>query len=335
MLNCKSRIKRLLVNHRVLSLVQRLKSSRCILLRYHSVQDNPEQYAHAIGRGIIHSSAAFQQQMEWVARTYEPTTLHEIRTLAEHRRSLPRRGVIITFDDGYADNFTIALPILNRLGLKAAFYVTVDCIEPQRMPWFCRLRHAFALTDCETWTAAETGRVWQFRDASERRQAFLSCSGACARLAGAAQERLISRLERELAVEPLAPQERLMMTWDQIRELHRQGHIVGSHTLSHPNLAHLTIADVSREMCESKQRLEEQLAAPIVHFSYPSPILQPHWNEETVACCQAAGYQTAVTCTAGGVFPTDCRLALNRLYAQEDFDEFKWAVQCAFLGRYV
>jgi peptidoglycan/xylan/chitin deacetylase (PgdA/CDA1 family) len=175
-------------------------------------------------------------------------------------------------------------------------------------------------------------RVWHLADAGERRRAFLSASETCARRTGPSQDARIDAVERSLDVERLAPQERLMLDWDQVRELRRQGHVVGSHTVTHPNLAQVGRDEAAREMREARRTLEAKLGAPIRHFSYPSPILQPHWDAGTTASCADAGYRTAVTCTPGPVTATDSPLCLKRIAAPDDF---RWAVQCAFLGRCV
>jgi peptidoglycan/xylan/chitin deacetylase (PgdA/CDA1 family) len=332
MVDLKKWIKKAVVQGRFLSLVQSFKGPRTVILRYHSVLDDPGVYATSLGKGIIHSTAAFTEQMEWIVRHYEPVSLDDVAASVLGHRPMPRHAVAITFDDGYADNFRVALPVLNRLGLKAAFYITVDCIEPQRIPWFCRLRRAFAITDCQTWKDRAAGFVWGLTDPGERRRAFQSASGSCARLTGPAQEETLARIEQDLGVEPFAPAERVMMNWEQVRELHRQGHVVGSHTLTHPNLAQVREDEAAWELRESKRRLDEVLGSPVVHFSYPSPILQPHWTHETVALCHEYGYQTAATCTPGAVRTGDAPLCLKRVSAPERMDDFKWAVECAFFG---
>ena len=334
-MDCKTRIKRGLTASGLLALAQRLRGPRIVILRYHSVRERPDDYAHSIGRGIVHSAAAFREQMEWLARTCEPVGLDDVASAVEGRRPMPRRGVLVTFDDGYADNLETAAPILNRLGMKAAFYITVDCIEPHKMPWFCRLRHAFAATARETWQDPIGERRWRLTDAADRRQAFLSASASCARRSGPAQEERIDAIERGLGVERLAPSERLMMSWEQIRELHRQGHVVGSHTVTHPNLAQVSRDEAAHEIRESRRTLEERIGAVVNHFSYPSPILEPHWSAGTTASCAASGYRTAVTCTPGSVTATDAPLHLKRIAAPENRDDFRWAVGCAFLGRCV
>jgi peptidoglycan/xylan/chitin deacetylase (PgdA/CDA1 family) len=334
MVDYKRWIKRGLVSSRVLSLARRLKGARTVILRYHSVQVTPDAYEHSIGKGIVHSAAAFTEQMEWLARTYQPVTLEDVAASLAGRRAVPNRGVLITFDDGYADNFEVALPVLDRLGIKAAFYITVGCIEPHKMPWFCRLRYAFAVTAREAWQDPSTGSVWRLTSTEERRRAFLNASEQCARQSGRAQDDLLGRMEGGLGVDTLAPAERLMMDWEQIRALHRQGHVVGSHTLTHPNLAEVGRTDLVRELCDSRKQLEEQLGSPVRHFSYPSPIIQPHWNQGTVECCREHGYETAVTCTPGPVLVEDSPLCLKRIPAPDKLDDFQWTVQCAFLGRY-
>jgi peptidoglycan/xylan/chitin deacetylase (PgdA/CDA1 family) len=328
----KACIKSGLVNSGALSLAQRLRGKRAIILRYHSVQHRPDDYEHIIGKPITHATAAFQEQIDLVTRHYEPVTLDDLAAFVRGQRPMPRRCVAVTFDDGFADNFEIAAPILNRAGIRAAFYITVGCIEPERLLWFSRLRHAFGTTRAETWWDPTRQCLWRLTDPPQRGQAHRSAAEACARTTGLAQDELVARLEADLGVAALALGRRLMMTWGQIRELQRQGHLIGAHTLTHPNLAHVPADEMAREVAESKRRLEEELQAPVRHFSYPAPILEPHWSEATVACTADLGFATAVTCRRGGVGVGDALLRLRRIPAPLQTSAFKWALAAAFLG---
>jgi peptidoglycan/xylan/chitin deacetylase (PgdA/CDA1 family) len=331
-LSLKACLKSGLLNSGALALAQRLRGKRAIILRYHSVQHRPHDYAHIIGTPITHATAAFQEQIDLVTRHYEPVTLDDIAAFARGQSPLPRRCVAVTFDDGFADNFEIATPILNRAGIKATFYITVGCIEPERLPWFSRLRHVFGTSRAETWWDPARQCLWRLTDPQQRRQAHRSAAEVCARTTGAAQDELVARLETELGVTSLALGRRLMMTWEQIRELHRQGHLIGAHTLTHPNLAYVPADEMARELAESKRRLEAALKAPVQHFSYPAPILEPHFSEQSVACTADLGFVTAVTCRRGGVRVGDALLRLRRIPAPLETPAFKWALAAAFVG---
>ena len=84
----------------------------------------------------------------------------------------------VTFDDGFLDNFEVAAPIMDRLGIPGTFYVTVAAIDSQRPPWFCRLRHAFGTTRCSRFQFSENGRGYDLETPQDRRSGFLAASAA-------------------------------------------------------------------------------------------------------------------------------------------------------------
>jgi peptidoglycan/xylan/chitin deacetylase (PgdA/CDA1 family) len=333
MTGAKRALKRALVGCGGMRWAQKIARPRVAILRYHSIKDDPPRHADSIGEGIIHSTSLFKQQMEALARNFDPVTLDDVVQFLQQGRGLPPRPVVVTFDDGYADNAEIAAPIMDRLGIKAAFYVTVGPLESGTAPWFCRLRHAFATTPAATWADSEEGNSKPLTDVGKRRAAFLAACERCASRIGDDQEETTRRIEQELSSSPLNGKERMMMTWDQARALGRTGHIIGSHTISHPNVAQLDERDSEREIKESRARLEGELKVPVLHFSYPHPILDPHWTPSTLELTRQAGYRTAVTTAAGPVQVGDDPLALRRVAVPHDLQEFWWSVWCTLLGR--
>ncbi len=126
-----------------------------------------------------------------------------------------------------------------------------------------------------------------------------------------------------------------MMTWDEIRGLARLGHTIGSHTMTHPNLAQIPDNEMRIELLEAKRRIEQELERPVTHFSYPCPALQPHWEKRTVKASREIGYQTAVTTNGGMVRRQDDPLSLRRIRPTKTIDGLRWNLECAFLGRVV
>jgi peptidoglycan/xylan/chitin deacetylase (PgdA/CDA1 family) len=314
-----------------------LQGRSAAILMYHSVLADPSQQADSLG-GIVHSESAFRAQMELLARDYHPISLDQTVKHLLNGEDFPKRSVVITFDDGYADNYEVALPILDQFAVPATFYVTVDCVENKRLPWPSRLRFAFRRTKQTSWTdskADSNAKSWNLSSPPNREEAFLAACDAGCQLSGAAQEEFIRRIEHELQASLPVESGSLMMSYDQLRELAGHGHIVGSHTMTHPNMAQLKADDAQRELAESKQRLESSLGAPIKHFSYPCPALSPHWSEWTVEQSRAVGYDTAVTTNSGLTRRGDELLCLKRLHPTKTVEGLRWNLESAFAGRTV
>jgi peptidoglycan/xylan/chitin deacetylase (PgdA/CDA1 family) len=301
------------------------------ILMYHSVMDEPATQAHTLGT-MIHSSQNFREQMELLSRNYSPVTLQEALQFVCGEKHLPARPVVVTFDDGYADNYAVAAPILNQAGVPATFYITVDCVQEQKYPWPARVRYAFLATRKREWTEPK-GTSWPLHTLPERTMAFERASEYCGKLAGQAQENHVRSLELELGTGPPPQDSRAMMTWDEVRGLLQQGHIVGSHTMTHPNMAHVDADALKREFVDSKRVLERELAGPVTHFSYPCPALQPHWTELTLAESRHAEYQTAVTTIVGLARRRDNPLSLRRIRPTKSVDGLRWNMEYAFMNR--
>lgn len=318
--------KKAVVRSGLLRHVARCRRPAGIILMYHSVLDDPKEGADSIGVDSIHSTDIFRKEMEFIARHYTPVSMEDIRLFLNGQKPMPQNPVAVTFDDGYADNFEVAARVLNDVGMPGTFYLTVESVETGRLPWFCHLRHAFATTTKKTWQDP-AGRSWDLRDQGHWTQAFFAGLEHVTQLVGDAQQEALRTIEHDLEAAPLITSKVGMMTWEHARGLCRHGHVVGSHGLTHPNMAYIADHDLQNELSESKRKLETELGLPAVHFSYPAAGLTVSWTERTVTATKGAGYQTAVTTSPGLVTKTARPLSLRRLGAPVDFNEFQWKLQ--------
>jgi|SRR5580658_1897294 peptidoglycan/xylan/chitin deacetylase (PgdA/CDA1 family) len=323
-------VKSAAVHGRVLRAAGRFAKPRSVVLAYHSVVENPVDTANTIR--ISHSRAAFESQMGIVSRRFHPVTIEEVRNFAVEGQQLPPWSAAVTFDDGFADNYDVVLPILNRYGIPATFYIMVNAVETGTPPWYVRLNFAFNTTNLATWIHPENGRSFEIASAEGKKAALNVVWDTGAARSGSAQEQLIQKIEESLQVEPLGARSGLMMNWDQVRALKKAGHTIGGHTLSHPNLAQVPEAEARAEIRGCKERLEERLGEPIQHFSYPHPALTPHWSPQTLRITQEAGFRSAVLTTPGAVLPGDPPLSLKRIGPGNDSDQMVWEMERAFLG---
>jgi len=167
----KNWIKRALIRSNTLRLAAQFAARGVAILMYHSVMEDPATEANTLG-GIIHSTNVFRGQMELLMRGYNPVSLEEALSFVRGQQELPPRSVVVTFDDGYADNYEVAATVLDQVGIRAAFYVAVDCVENAKLPWPGRLRHSFYSTRKTSWDGQD-GSVWPLDNLEQKQGAFL------------------------------------------------------------------------------------------------------------------------------------------------------------------
>ena len=315
----------------VIRAAERLGRPSAVILMYHSVTEDPELTLNTIGMSI--SRKDFEAQIRSLVERFAPVSIEQVTQFAKGGCSLPRRAVAVTFDDGFADNYEFALPVLKRYGVPATFYIMVNAVEKGVLPWYCRLKFAFKTTTKPEWSDPEQGQRYKVGTAQARKAAFDRACEIGAKKTGSDQDDFVRLVEQSLDVEPLTL--RLMLTWDQIRSLRKAGHTIGAHTLSHPNLAHVSQDEARSEIFGCKQRLEDAVGENIDHFSYPHPALNPQWSLQTLQITKEAEFKSAVLTTTGPVRCGDEPLALKRIYVANDLHQWIWNVECTLLGRQI
>lgn len=243
-------------------------------------------------------AAQFDRICGWLCAWFNVLPLDEaVRRLSAG--TLPARSLAITFDDGYADNHDVALPILLRHGITATFFIATGYLDGGRM-WndtiIESLRHtALDAIDLRDVHGPSLG-THSLRTLGERRAAIDAIIPKVKHLPAA---------HRQLAADAIAQRAKavltndLMMTSDQVIALHRGGMQIGAHTVTHPILALLGAEEARAEIVASRQSLEHLLGAPVRLFAYPNGQPGQDYSAQTVAIARAAGFDAAVT-TAWG-----------------------------------
>jgi peptidoglycan/xylan/chitin deacetylase (PgdA/CDA1 family) len=265
-------------------------SSRLIVLHYHRVLEAPDP----MFTGMLVERAAFAEQMAALAEYFRVLPLSE--ALARLRQGdLPRRAVAVTFDDGYADNFHVAMPILQQFGLTATFFVATDYLDGGCMfndMIFEACRHAPA----GAWDTQVTKLgTLQVTAESQRPALALSIIGKL-RYLDPEQRLSASRtlLDSTGARPPL-----LMMTSREIVKAFNAGMEIGAHTASHPILATLSDAEARREIEAGRNRLESLLGAKVPLFAYPNGVPGTDYSRRDVELVRQLGFAGAVTTAPG------------------------------------
>jgi len=243
----------------------------------------------------------FDRCMRMVAENFSCLPLDQAMEMLRRRQRLPKNAVAITFDDGYADNRTEAMPILQRHGLTATFFVASGFLDGGCM-----------------WNDEAIEMVRDFRgdtiDLKPLGLEVLPCANVADRTA--LLDRLLNSLkyrepdERRTALDCLrtitggtTPRD-LMMTTAQVRELHDAGMGIGGHTIGHPILARIDAQHARREIGEDRERLADILGTSPQLFAYPNGKPGRDYLPEHSKMIKDIGYRAAFSTAWGTVTPS-------------------------------
>ncbi|MES2116724.1 MAG: polysaccharide deacetylase family protein [Pseudomonadota bacterium] len=246
----------------------------------------------------------FERHMRLLARCFHVLPLHEAAWRLREG-TLPPRAACLTFDDGYADNVELALPVLRRQGLSACFFISTGYLGGGRM-WndsvIAHVRHA-------------PGPLLDLHHLGLGRHAVHDWPHKIAVL-----EHLLQRLkylpqgERQAIADQLAPPVApgLMMTPAQLQLLHRAGMEVGAHTVRHPILATLEAPAARHEIGAGKAALEQLIDASVRCFAYPNGRPGQDYDRRHVRMVAELGFEAAVSTQAAAAHHGSDPLQLPR-----------------------
>ncbi len=268
----------------------RAGENRLLVLIYHRVLPQPDpMYPYDP------DVASFRRHMRALAEDFNVIRLAEaVRRL--ERGDLPARAVAITFDDGFADNVTQALPVLRELGLAATFFVASAYLRGGCMFNDC-LIEACRRVPAGTWATGtrEFGDVVVGEASSRPALAYAMIAQLKHVDPARRAECTLQLMESARAVPPAD----IMMTAVQLRELPAAGMDVGGHTRSHPILLGLPDADAEVEIGGGKADLEDVIRDRIELFAYPNGLPGSDYGPRDVALVRRLGFRAAVS-TAWG-----------------------------------
>lgn len=242
----------------------------------------------------------FDNILGWLADWFHVLPLDEAARRLQSG-SLPARAAAITFDDGYADNHAVALPLLRRHGLPATFFVATGFLDGGRM-WNDTVIEAVRRCPAPTLDLSVLGLGQHDVGSVPARRAAI---GALIR-----QIKYLPADERAQVTQGIAdaagarlPAD-LMMSSEQVRELDRAGMQIGAHTVSHPILARLDGPAARREIDDSRQFLEALIGHRVTLFAYPNGRPGSDYVPEHARLVQELGFDAAVS-TAWGTATRD------------------------------
>jgi peptidoglycan/xylan/chitin deacetylase (PgdA/CDA1 family) len=257
----------------------------------------------------------FEKHIKFYNQSFTVISIEQLITKIEANITIDKKYAIITFDDGYIDNYAIAFPILKKYQTPAAFYIATDYLDEPHIPWWDEIawliRHSKVNSvQLKSWNKAvdiSTGLIADIVRAVLRvikLEKDRTMADKIAELANICQ----CNMPDELRNTPL------FINWDQAKEMSDNGMHIGSHTLSHTILSHLPETSQANEIIKSKKRIEARLNKEVTSIAYPVGG-RTAFTETTQKLTQEANYKLAFSFIPGVIhsFEKNERFQFKRL----------------------
>lgn len=264
--------------------------ARLSILIFHRVLDAPDPlFPDEVDR------RRFDEIAGWLARWFNVLPLGDaVQRLVAG--TLPSRAAAITFDDGYADNWTNAVPILQRHGLSATFFIATGFLNGGRM-WNDTIIESVRRTNATTLDLSQFGcGAWSIEGAEAKRAAIGRLLTRVKHLPFSQRDEVVRFVPAVCGVE--LPTD-LMMTDDQVVQMVASGMEVGAHTRSHPILTRLDDDLAAEEILASRQYLSTLLSRDIDLFAYPNGRQGDDFDARHVRMVRELGFRAAVATNPG------------------------------------
>lgn len=275
-------------------------NNRALVLYYHRVEDLKDDI-----NLLCVTPTIFEQQMRYLKYQYN------ILRFEEDWSNSDRDSIVITFDDGYLDNLQNALPILEELEIPATIFVSTGTLADGGELWWDELENIMLSDyDCpksiriqdERYDCKWNTDTYELRKNCYRAIHFLMKNCIDVRTRNNWMQQL--REQNGVGKQPRKTHKTLDM--ESCIQLSNSKYItIGAHTVSHPSLARLDVAEQKKEVLDSKSELENILDKNIDIFSYPFGKENIDFDEYTIQICKSAGIRKAAS-TVPGVWKKGC-----------------------------
>ncbi len=308
-----------------------LHRGRVAILTYHRVVSDDLIRTEHIQSGMYVRAQSFEAHIEYLRRQFVILPLEDlVQMWHADRLDRQRSYCVLTFDDGWRDNYQYAFPVLKKHSLPATIFLATDYVGTSRWFWPDQVkflleqssehmtvkqrRKALATVVRETLKIDEPSaeKLCAQRESDDPIDSDALIEG-CKRLDLEVIQEFVGKLSRALVVD--LPSRRVLLDWEEVRIMADQGVTFGSHSCSHRIMTQIPLEEARKEMVESRHAMLLHGIKPVPVFCYPNG----NCDQSLKALARDSGYLAAVGCEIGleGHHPHD-QFALKRIGLHED-----------------
>lgn len=271
------------------------------VLLYHGVHGDDVEVGLRNRSGKHVSASRFDAEMATIAADRPLVSMPDVASALRGERSLPEGAVAVTFDDGFANNYDHAWPILERHRVPATIYLSTGYIGTGRRMWSDRLEASFLAADAPSLSLEVDGERFDYElgDDEHRLAAFLDAKARAKRLPNTTKDRLVDAVCAALGAAATPHPLYDFLDWDRVREMDASPLVdFGAHTVDHVSLSRVSPTEMAHQIDDSIAAVAKALGNPCPLFAYPEG--QAHdYDEGVIAHLRSIGVDHAPSAIAG------------------------------------
>ncbi len=268
------------------SLRRKISKSQVIILVYHRIGPMTDKWSV---NPMLHHDL-FEEQINYFSKNFEIISLNNLSEMIA-RGTIPEKAVVITFDDGYKDNYDVAFPILKKYNVPATIFLATGSIEQKKLFWWDLVNYALFHTDMESIDMDDIG-TYQLNSDEDKSKAGLNIQEKLKKMDNNKKESVINELINLTDVNiPEKLGKKYILSWNEIKKMNKNGIDFGSHTVNHPILTNISLDEAKWEIENSKSCIEENIGTEVKSFAYPNG----DFNQRISSLVENLGFTSSVS----------------------------------------
>ena len=279
-------------------MVEQLAKRDCLLiLNYHRIGNREAETFDELVYNATEEE--FTRQVKYLNQEFGVVTLKDALAFVSGEKSFGQPGVLLTFDDGYIDNYRAAFPILKSLGLEGTFFLVSDYLTRPIVPWWDKIAYLVRNTEQDRLILSYPRLIDLQLPEGRRAREIRIVLDLFKSPDTTDPERFLAEIESACEPCPTLPQDcRLFLNTDEALEMVNSGMAIGSHTKSHRILSKLSSDEQLVEVSLSRSELSRQLNWNVDTLAYPVGS-RAAFDRNTIAVLQRTSYRAAFSFYGG------------------------------------